>query len=149
MAADQVPDRWVRLNVGGRIFVTTKQTLSRSPFLARLFEADDRMPDAMIGSFPPHFIDRDPDRFTKVLNYLRDGTLIADKTCNLEELRVEADFYGLDDLGKLVDEAKAEGKLRSSAKVVTVKLTPYFDGHTRVAVVINPRDDDHFLLRHL
>lgn len=26
------------------------------------------------------------------------------------ELRVEADFYGLDDLGKLVDEAKAEGK---------------------------------------
>ncbi|KAH7713854.1 BTB/POZ domain-containing protein KCTD17 [Aphelenchoides avenae] len=144
MASDEVPAGWVRLNVGGRIFLTMKLTLSSSPFFARLFESDDRMPEA--SAVPStYFIDRDPDRFSKVLNYLRDGTLYEDKNCNLEELRVEADFYGLDTLVQIVN---AKSNPRISAKFVTVKFAQS-DYGTKVEIAISPRDDGHFILRHL
>ncbi|KAH7696144.1 BTB/POZ domain-containing protein KCTD17 [Aphelenchoides avenae] len=118
MASDEVPAGWVRLNVGGRIFVTMKQTLGSSPFFARLFGGDDRMPDATAGS-STYFIDRDADRFTKILHYMRDGNLFTDKNCNLLELRVEADFYGLDDLLKEVEgeiELRRQRELKDEAE---------------------------------
>ncbi|KAH7696143.1 hypothetical protein AAVH_36788 [Aphelenchoides avenae] len=150
MASHDVPYGWVRLNVGGKVFVTMKQTLSSSPFFARLFETDGRMPDFSAES-STHFVDRDPDCFSTVLNYLRNGTLFADRNCNLEELRLEADFYGLDDLVRIIDETKkAQNEVRYTTKCVVVshkKADKY--GGKRVEIVVNPCKDDHFLLRHL
>ncbi|KAH7713857.1 BTB/POZ domain-containing protein KCTD17 [Aphelenchoides avenae] len=97
-----------------------------------------------------HFIDRNPDRFSKVLDYLRDGKLLADKDCNFEKLRLEADFYGLDDLVRIVDETKAQDELRNRTKhvVVTSKDNNSYSGRW-IEIAVNPREDDHFLLRHL
>ncbi|KAH7713853.1 hypothetical protein AAVH_18798 [Aphelenchoides avenae] len=38
-----------------------------------------------------HFVDRDPGCFSKILSYLRNGTLFADKNCYLEDGRDTAD----------------------------------------------------------
>ncbi|KAH7713858.1 BTB/POZ domain-containing protein KCTD17 [Aphelenchoides avenae] len=144
MASDEVPVGWVRLNVGGSIFVTRKETLSSSPFFARILEADTRKPDAKAGS-ATRFIDRDPDCFSVVLKFLRNGTLLPDRNCNLDELRFEADFYGLDSLVKIIDETKARNELRSATKCVVVSRN---NGGT-IEIAVSPREDNHFLLRHL
>lgn len=47
MLTKQGSNQWVRLNVGGSIFLTTKTTLSRDPnsFLARLIQDSDLISD--------------------------------------------------------------------------------------------------------
>lgn len=144
MASDAVPDGWVRLNVGGKLFVTMKQTLSSSPYFTRLLQDDERMPNAEDGSHV-YFVDRDPDRFAKILNYLRDGSLCKCKNDNLEELRTEADFYGLDDLVQKIDELVEVEERRPSMKSVTVSWAVGLPFRSHVS----PCDHDHFLLRHL
>lgn len=98
-------NNWVKLNVGGTYFLTTKQTLCRHPnsFLHRLCAEDPDLPSDKVSkrlhSFevcemlfnPPldiltfqdesgaYMIDRDPRYFGPVLNYLRHGKLIIDK----------------------------------------------------------------------
>ncbi|KAJ1437480.1 BTB/POZ protein [Ochromonadaceae sp. CCMP2298] len=90
----------VHLNVGGVRYTTTLSTLSR-------------LPDTLIGrrfstiSTPTqpnesYFIDRDGTHFRHILNYLRSGG--SDKVYKwitggeLEELRRECEFYGIDQL---------------------------------------------------
>ena len=64
----------IALNVGGRVFSTTLTTLLSHPdsVLARMFSIDGSavMP-AMTDSSGHYFIDRDPDAFAVILNYLR------------------------------------------------------------------------------
>lgn len=52
MLTKQGSNQWVRLNVGGSIFLTTKTTLSRDPnsFLARLIQDSDLISDKVSGS---------------------------------------------------------------------------------------------------
>jgi hypothetical protein len=72
--------RRVHINVGGRIFITTENTLRRSGYFAVLLE------DKTFGANPndPIFIDRDPDAFSQVLNCMRnDGKLLIKPTRNL------------------------------------------------------------------
>lgn len=88
----------ITLNVGGQLFTTSLQTLTSDPrsYFFKRFSGDfcqSTLPD---GS---HFIDRNPQHFSKVLDYLRNGfcavpALKEDKL----ELLTEADFYGLEDL---------------------------------------------------
>ena len=68
---------WVKLNVGGKEFTTTLTTLSkeRESFLYSLvnnYESDKDDNGAFL-------IDRDPEYFGPVLNYLRHGKLVMDK----------------------------------------------------------------------
>ena len=61
------------LNVGGKRFETSRQTLTSVPdtYLASMFSGRFELaPDAEDGSY---FIDRDPKHFNLVLNYLRDS----------------------------------------------------------------------------
>ena len=46
-------DEWVRLNVGGTVFLTTKTTLCRekSGFLARLCQDDPDLPSLKVSQF--------------------------------------------------------------------------------------------------
>ena len=87
--------RIVKLNVGGKPFVTTVQTLAKDPnsMLAAMISG------CLFVDFQPYedgsfFIDRDGTYFRFILNYLRDGKLILPEGATfLTELKAEATFY--------------------------------------------------------
>merc|ERR1712156_1317397 len=71
---------WVRLNVGGTLFMTTKTTLCKDPksFLFRICQDETDLGSEKDES-GALLIDRDPKYFGPVLNYLRHGKLVIDK----------------------------------------------------------------------
>ncbi|XVF52926.1 hypothetical protein PTKIN_Ptkin05aG0057200 [Pterospermum kingtungense] len=81
----------VTINVGGRIFQTTKPTLTQAgpkSLLSRLAETNSN-----------RFVDRDPDYFSLLLSLLRSGTLPSIvKDFDLRDLIEESRFYGLESL---------------------------------------------------
>jgi len=101
---------WVRLNVGGTVFMTTKTTLSRDPksFLCRICQSNDAGESSGLGSEKDetgaYLIDRDPKYFGPVLNFLRHGKLVMDKNIVEEGVLEEAEFYNITDLIKLLKE---------------------------------------------
>jgi hypothetical protein len=118
---------WVRLNVGGQVFVTTRSTLCKEPgsFLARLVRSggggdnrDQNDQHQTLGSCRDeggaYLIDRDPTYFGPVLNYLRHGKLVIDKNIAEEGVLEEAEFYNLKALIHLVKEVTCMPWFRSS-----------------------------------
>ena len=88
----------IRLDVGGRKFTTSLQTLTSVPdtYLASLFSGRFELTHDAEGEY---FIDRDGKHFDHVLNFLRDSKsfkLSSDLTEGQKEaLVVEVKFYGL------------------------------------------------------
>ena len=87
-------DKWIKLNVGGQQFVTSKSTLEKEPMsmICRM----------VLGELPSLkdengaiLIDRSPKYFDKILNYLRMGEIQLDHDVNVEALIQEAKFYGI------------------------------------------------------
>ncbi|EDW25868.1 GL14263 [Drosophila persimilis] len=100
----QGTDQWVKLNVGGTYFLTTKTTLSRDPnsFLSRLIQEDsDLISDQ--DETGAYLIDRDPKYFAPVLNYLRHGKLVLDGVSE-EGVLEEAEFYNVTQMIALLKE---------------------------------------------
>ncbi|PRP75698.1 Kelch-motif containing protein, partial [Planoprotostelium fungivorum] len=106
------PARTVRLNVGGMEFLTSPATLSSVK--GSFFEA------MMSGRWPLNcmdngaiFIDRDPQVFRHILNFLRGDTIPLDSLSpsDLESLISDADFYNLPGLTTAV---------RSVAEIKTI-----------------------------
>ncbi|KAK6302084.1 hypothetical protein J4Q44_G00281370 [Coregonus suidteri] len=95
--------KWVRLNVGGTYFLTTRQTLCRDPksFLYRLSQADPDL-DSDKDDTGAYLIDRDPTYFGPVLNYLRHGKLVLNRDLAEEGVLEEAEFYNITSLIKLL-----------------------------------------------
>jgi len=86
----------VNLNVGGQIFSTTSDTLTRYNKESNFFSS------LLDGSLPPRldkenniFIDRDPAYFNSVLLYLRTGKVICPKGLQLDQLDKEFSYYGV------------------------------------------------------
>jgi len=83
----------VKLNVGGHLFSTSLETLTKDPgsMLHAMFSGRFDTKPSEDGSY---FIDRDGTHFRYILNYLRTGQLIVpqDKTV-FKELLAEAEFY--------------------------------------------------------
>jgi len=83
----------VKLNVGGKIYKTTLNTLRKDPdsMLCAMFSGRYELKPDEDGSF---FIDHDAELFRYILNYLRNGELRCpdDRTIQ-EDLLAEARFY--------------------------------------------------------
>ncbi|XP_044157993.1 BTB/POZ domain-containing protein KCTD17 isoform X2 [Bufo gargarizans] len=100
--------KWVRLNVGGTVFLTTKQTLCQEPnsFLCRLCQESQLLSETdETGAF---LIDRDPSYFGAILRYLRYGKLVIDKNVSIEGVLEEAEFYNIASLVKVIHEQMEE-----------------------------------------
>ncbi|XP_025016914.1 BTB/POZ domain-containing protein KCTD5 [Tetranychus urticae] len=107
-------NKWVRLNVGGSIFMTTRSTLCRDPksFLYRLCDEDPSLGSDKDES-GAYLIDRDPTYFGPILNFLRHGKLIINKDLSEEGVLEEAEFYNITDLIKICKQRISESKQKS------------------------------------
>ena len=105
----------VKLNVGGRLFQTTVETLTKysgdkltyfKALFSRQWQLEKDPNDESI------FIDRDGDLFEYILQYLRTGRTPIDINHALlrQDLTVEAQFYKLDALVNLLDENSVKEK---------------------------------------
>ena len=133
---DTVPRRGriIRLLVGGREHATTRDTLSMVPdsFLDRLVSGE--LPSTL-DEQGRYFIDRNGELFVFVLDWLRtagDAEVVARASPDvLGRLRIEADFYGIDDLAaactanleRLAQKDK-ENRVRAAAPRQTSKTAP-------------------------
>ncbi|KAJ3286883.1 hypothetical protein HK104_008845 [Borealophlyctis nickersoniae] len=97
-SANTNPTHRIDLNVGGRIFSTTRSTLLNYPdsMLAGLcrFHTSTPPSDSLSG-IPTIFIDRDPDLFAVVLGYLRTNEVHLTPTVTKAAIASEAVYYGL------------------------------------------------------
>ncbi|XP_062330647.1 BTB/POZ domain-containing protein KCTD5 isoform X2 [Osmerus eperlanus] len=107
--------KWIRLNVGGTYFLTTRQTLCRDPksFLYRLSQADPEL-DSDKDETGAYLIDRDPAYFGPVLNYLRHGKLVLNRELAEEGVLEEAEFYNITSLIKLLKDKIRERDCKTS-----------------------------------
>ncbi|XP_077595419.1 BTB/POZ domain-containing protein KCTD5 isoform X3 [Stigmatopora nigra] len=106
--------KWVRLNVGGTVFLTTRQTLlkEQTSFLYRLCQQQDLHSDT--DETGAYVIDRDPTYFGPILNYLRHGKLVYNKELAEEGVLEEAEFYNITPLIKLIKERILERDSKST-----------------------------------
>ena len=107
----------INLNVGGTKFSTSKQTLTQvqdtfftgeegNPLFLRINNKRRPFSGLLSGRIQTYkddtgaiFIDRDPQLFRIILNYLRNRSLSLDDV-NLKELKHEAEYYGIAPLVK-------------------------------------------------
>ncbi|XP_026154113.1 BTB/POZ domain-containing protein KCTD9b [Mastacembelus armatus] len=96
---------WLTLNVGGRCFTTTRSTLvSKEPesMLAHMFREKGGW-DNKQDSQGAYLIDRSPDYFEPILNYLRHGQLIINEGINPLGVLEEARFFGIEPLAEQLE----------------------------------------------
>ena len=100
MDTESNPNSVIKLNVGGKEFMTTLGTLmsDENSMLAKMFSshAKGRIPanQDVNGAF---FIDRCPKYFGIILNFMRSGKLETGANIDQEFLRNEAIYFGIVD----------------------------------------------------
>lgn len=116
------PPKWIRLNVGGRLFVTNYNTLAqREPnMLSRMFADNLRMNPSDQDDTGAYLLDRSPEYFEVILNYLRHGQLIYNRNINPEGVLEEARFFGVE---SLISELQAIVDKEKSTETADVPLT--------------------------
>jgi len=91
----------VKLNIGGRLFTTSKNTLKSQEggFFSRIM--DDELDE-----FGALFVDRDPRNFYIILNYMRGQEIFFDllSESQIRELVSDCTFYGIRGLIHLMEE---------------------------------------------
>jgi hypothetical protein len=92
----RLPERRIKINVGGRIFETYPSLFEKYPntFLGAMFHP--RNLHLLYGDKTEYFIDRDPRTFEIILNFYRTGKIIPSNWVPLELLREEMKFFSLD-----------------------------------------------------
>eukprot|EP00123_Amoebidium_parasiticum_P020438 comp4999_c0_seq1/m.1092 comp4999_c0_seq1/g.1092 ORF comp4999_c0_seq1/g.1092 comp4999_c0_seq1/m.1092 type:complete len:223 (-) comp4999_c0_seq1:408-1076(-) len=115
----------ITVNVGGTSFHTSRETLrTRGTYFKGLLDQADKSHGRAVESL---FVDRDPKYFCLILNYMRTGKLLVEgklvTDLFLEELHLEAQFYGLADLSSVLTQLK---ELRASVAPPLEQLDPMF-----------------------
>ncbi|XP_042326970.1 BTB/POZ domain-containing protein KCTD11 [Sceloporus undulatus] len=102
------PGGLVTLNVGGKLYSTTLETLTRFPdsMLGAMFRGPQ---PALTDNCGNYFIDRDGKTFRHILNFLRFGHLdLPEGYSELSLLRAEADFYQIRPLLEALRQVETE-----------------------------------------
>ncbi|KAH7715175.1 BTB/POZ domain-containing protein KCTD5-like protein [Aphelenchoides avenae] len=143
MRADNNAVNWIRLNV----FHTTKHTLRKykGSSLATLCDVEGIQPSEKdeSGAF---LIDRDPEHFRLILNFLRNGSLDTDANLPYDGLMKESEFYGLTELAALIDDARKEEVRPKTTESITMVInrTPQLV-HVYFLSGNHDVDEGHFL----
>ena len=105
---------WVKLDVGGTKFKTTRGTLTSAPesLLAKMFDPDLERPPAALSGDGYYLIDACPRAFAIILNYLRYHEILLGKEVLPEDVIPVADYFGLPEL---------VAKLEAMKKPVTIE----------------------------
>ncbi|CAL2033836.1 unnamed protein product [Caenorhabditis brenneri] len=127
-------DNIVKLDIGGTVFKTSRSTLTKfDGFFKTMLETDIPITKDEYGAI---FIDRSPKYFDMILNFMRDGQMkLPESLREVEELRVEAQYYLLDGLVELcnanIKAANDTVKLNVGGTIFqTTKTTlTYHDGY--------------------
>jgi len=99
----------IQLDVGGRIFATSKYTLTngKSEYFTKLFSTE--LHQEFLTPEGTYFIDRNPSSFSYILDYLR-GTEIENFELSpkeLKQLQTDIQFYGCKELMSVISESSA------------------------------------------
>jgi len=125
----------VTLNVGGRLFRTTRTTLTSEPdsVLGRMFDPTSPLPPARMidGAF---FIDANPAIFEVVLDFLRHRCILLPPNLPMEAVLAQARYFGLEDLLSRGGEDRGETRVRVNAggtffETTRATLTGQADSH--------------------
>ncbi|KAI1700403.1 BTB/POZ domain-containing protein [Ditylenchus destructor] len=143
-------NKWICLNVGGKMFHTTKDTLLRHPgsFLAHLVDSDLPSDTDETGAY---LIDRDPEHFRTILNYLRSPVLNLDGHKKvMKELLCEADFYNIQPLVSDIRKAMKNPVHRTEVIILSrflgIKMgTDYNSAY----IIVSEIQDDYEVLQAL
>lgn len=86
----------IKFNVGGQLFITTEETLQNHPSMLGVLVRHDNPAQVVDGAL---FIDRDPQAFRWILNYLRGSSVLPPKhSTELALLQEEAQYFAVDGL---------------------------------------------------
>lgn len=95
-----ISNDWVTINVGGRLFSTTRATLTTkepNSMLAKMFSTEySALHPSCRDANGAYLIDRTYTYFEPLINYLRCGKLIMDPGVNPEGVLEEARFFGIE-----------------------------------------------------
>eukprot|EP01120_Amphizonella_sp_Union-15-10_P010278 TRINITY_DN4095_c0_g1_i1.p1 TRINITY_DN4095_c0_g1~~TRINITY_DN4095_c0_g1_i1.p1 ORF type:complete len:247 (+),score=61.78 TRINITY_DN4095_c0_g1_i1:70-810(+) len=132
----------IKLNVGGKIFETSKATLTKERSLF----------SALIAKFPSEevfFLDRDPKYFEWILNYLRTGSFrIRDNLLGFEkfDLIEELEYYQVESLLDLLKPERKKHKIIKKRKRIKKPIKFKFAktaNTVKIRVLYPPRKDVH------
>ena len=120
-------EEWIRLNVGGKIFFTTRTTLTSrdlDSFFGRMFSSDNcNNWTHKLCDNNAILIDRSSRYFEVILDYMRNGKLIVDTNVSLEGVLEEARFFSIDGLIYLIEKEMSDQNLKSLEKENTLLNT--------------------------
>jgi hypothetical protein len=99
----------IQLDVGGRIFATSKYTLTngKSEFFTKLFSTEQQA--EFLTPEGTYFIDRNPASFSYILDYLRGNDIESFELSakELKQLQTDIQFYGCRELMSIISESTA------------------------------------------
>ncbi|CAI9740643.1 POZ domain-containing adapter for CUL3-mediated degradation 3-like [Octopus vulgaris] len=115
--------KYVKLNVGGKLFLTTIETLTKHDTMLRAMFSG-RM-EVLTDSDGWILIDRSGKHFDTILNFLRDNhTTLPDTEIGLMELEAEARYYIVQDLVNIIEPAlKKKREVQPSCQVPLLTST--------------------------
>ncbi len=125
----------ITLDVGGRLFRTSRSTLVSEPnsLLSAMFDPDAEMPEARLTDDNAFFLDRDPETFAVILDFLRTRTYLRRDDVSAARVKLEAEYFNLDGLIAALDEAQNAHEGEDEPKRVIVAYVSVLDKNNVIA----------------